>query len=69
MGRKTLKMTRFLGKTLLVVTLIIAGCATDKHRVDGRLIKVDGKYYRLENRLGNVYALEPINMDTIIVIK
>lgn len=57
--------------TMLIIVLLIAvtcsGC--DKHQADGRLIKMDDKYYRMENRVGNLYALEPINMDTIIVIK
>lgn len=66
---KTSKMTRSPGKTLLVITLIMAGCATDKHRIDGRIINIDGKYYRLDNRLGNSYVLEPIHMDTITVLK
>jgi len=61
-------MTRFLGKTILVVTLICTGCATDRYKADGRLIKLDGKYYRMDNRMGNTYVLEPILMDTIIVL-
>lgn len=62
-------MTRSPGKTLLVVTLILASCATDRYKADGRIIKLDGKYYRLDNRLGNSYVLEPIHMDTITVLK
>lgn len=66
---KTSKMTRLLGKTLLVITCILGGCATDRYKADGRIIKLDGKYYRMDNRISNAYVLEPINMDTITVLK
>lgn len=62
-------MMRLLGKTLLVVTLICSGCATDRYKVDGRIIKVDGNYYRLNNTIGNAYILDPVYMDTVIVTK
>lgn len=67
---KTAKMKEFLGKTLFVITFIImSSCATDRYKIDGKLIKVDGKYYRLNNTMGNAYILEPVHMDTIFVIK
>lgn len=62
-------MSKCILKILLVVLLFFSACAWDKQRVDGRIIKVEGKYYRLNNTMGNVYRLDPVYMDTIIVLK
>lgn len=62
-------MNKYVVKILFIMLLALAGCAMDKHRVDGRIIKVEGKYYRLNNTIGNVYRLDPVYMDTVIVVK
>lgn len=63
-------MKRLLGKTTLVVTLItLLGCRQDPERIDGRIIKVGKEYYRLNNTIGGLYRLDPVYMDTIIVVK
>lgn len=65
------KLTRNQGwhslYTLLVV-VFLTSCAEDKHKLDGQIIKVRGEYYRMENRMGNSYILEPIKMDSTVVI-
>jgi hypothetical protein len=53
----------------VLLMICLSGCAQDRHRVDGHIIKVRGEYYRLNNTMGNVYALEPVYMDTIIIVK
>jgi hypothetical protein len=53
--------------TLLVV-VFLTSCAEDKHKLDGQIIKVRGEYFRLENRMGNVYVLEPVKIDNTVVI-
>jgi len=52
----------------LVLVAVFTSCATDKHELDGTLIKVKGKYYKMENRMGNAYVLEPIKIDSTVVI-
>lgn len=56
-------------KSWFVLLLLCSGCILDNKNIDGRLVKMDGKYYRLDCRAGNVYAFEEIKMDTIIVSK
>ena len=58
---------RYLLYTLFV-TVFLASCAEDKHKLDGQIIKVRGEYFRLENRMGNAYVLEPIKIDSTVVI-
>lgn len=66
---KTLKLstiTAIVGYILLVA--VFSSCATDKHELDGTIIKVRGEYYKMENRMGNSYVLEPIRIDSTVVI-
>lgn len=58
---------RYLLYTLLVA-VFLTSCAEDKHKLDGQIIKVRGEYFRLENRMGNAYVLEPIKIDSTVVI-
>jgi len=67
MGKLIKKHGRYLLYTLLVV-VFLTSCAEDKHKLDGQIIKVRGEYFRLENRMGNVYVLEPIKIDNTVVI-
>lgn len=52
--------------TLIFIAGFLISC--DPHNADGRLVIMDGKYYRMKNTIGIHYTLEPISMDTIIVI-
>lgn len=52
----------------LLVAVFLTSCAEDKHKLDGQIIKVRGEYFRLENRMGNAYVLEPIKIDSTVVI-
>ena len=52
----------------LLVAVFLTSCAEDKHKLDGQIIKVRGEYFRLENRMGNVYVLEPVKIDNTVVI-
>jgi hypothetical protein len=52
---------------IILVLMMMSSCGWDDRKIDGRIVKMDGKYYRLENRMGRVYAFEEIDMDTIIV--
>ena len=66
---KNLKLrtiTAIVGYTLLVA--VFSSCATDKHELDGTIIKVRNEYYKMENRMGNSYVLEPIKIDSTVVI-
>lgn len=55
--------------TIVLTLILLMGCTTDKHRIDGNLAKIKGKYYRIENRAGNVYAFEEIiTSDTVNII-
>jgi hypothetical protein len=67
MGKLIKKHGRYLLYTLLVV-VFLTSCAEDKHKLDGQIIKVRGEYFRLENRMGNVYVLEPVKIDNTVVI-
>lgn len=58
---------RYLLYTLLVA-VFLTSCAEDKHKLDGQIIKVRGEYFRLDNRIGNAYVLEPIKIDSTVVI-
>lgn len=58
---------RYLLYTLLVA-VFLTSCAEDKHELDGQIIKVRGEYFRLDNRIGNAYVLEPIKIDSTVVI-
>jgi len=53
---------------LVLVAVFITSCATDKHEIDGTIIKVRGEYFKLECRMGNSYILEPIKIDSSVVI-
>lgn len=53
---------------ILLVAVFLTSCAEDKHKLDGQIIKVRGEYFRLENRMGNSYILEPIKIDSTVVI-
>lgn len=67
-------MKRFIrnyGRCLLytlLVAVFLTSCAEDKHKLDGQIIKVRGEYFRLDNRIGNAYVLEPIKIDSTVVI-
>jgi len=52
----------------LSVSVFLTSCAEDKHKLDGQIIKVRGEYFRLENRMGNAYILEPVKIDSTAVI-
>ena len=52
----------------LLVAVFLTSCAEDKHKLDGQIIKVRGEYYKMENILGNAYVLEPIKIDSTVVI-
>ena len=52
----------------LLVAVFLTSCAEDKHKIDGQIIKVRGEYFRLENTIGNVYKLEPIKIDSTVVL-
>ena len=67
MGKLIRKHGRHLIYTLLVA-VFFTSCAQDKHKLDGQIIKVRGEYYRMENRIGNTYVLEPIKIDSTVVI-
>lgn len=60
-------MFLYIVRTLLV-TVFLTSCAQDKHKLDGQIIKVRGEYYKMENRMGNAYVLEPIKIDSTVVI-
>ena len=60
-------LTRYALYTLLVA-VFLTSCAEDKHKIDGQVIKVRGDYFRLENTMGNVYELEPIKIDSTVVL-
>jgi hypothetical protein len=60
-------LTRYALYTLLVA-VFLTSCAEDKHKIDGHVIKVRGDYFRLENTMGNVYELEPIKIDSTVVL-
>lgn len=64
--KNLIKRTHFALYILLVA--VFTSCATDKHELDGTLIKVKGKYYKIENRMGNAYVLEPVKIDSTAVI-
>jgi hypothetical protein len=53
---------------ILLVAVFLTSCAEDKLKIDGQIIKVRGEYFRLENRMGNSYILEPIKIDSIVVL-
>lgn len=67
MKRDIKNYKRYLLYTLLV-TVFLTSCAEDKHKLDGQIIKVRGEYFRLDNRIGNAYVLEPIKIDSTVVI-
>jgi hypothetical protein len=52
----------------LLVAVFLTSCAEDKHKLDGQIIKVRGEYFRIENRMGNAYILEPVKIDSTAVI-
>ena len=52
----------------LLVAVFLTSCAEDKHKLDGQIIKVRGEYFRLENRMGNAYILEPVKIDSTAFI-
>ena len=52
----------------LLVAVFLTSCAEDKHKLDGQIIKVRGEYFRLENRMGNVYIPQPVKIDSSVVI-
>lgn len=65
------KLIRNHGRHLLytlLVAVFLTSCAEDEHKLDGQIIKVGGEYYRMENRMGNAYVLEPIKIDSTVVI-
>jgi len=67
--RKTAKLSVLTAIITFVITLTLLSCATDRYNADGRIIKLDGRYYRMNNTVGNAYILEPVVMDTIIMCK
>ena len=67
MKRDIKNYRRYLLYTLLVA-VFLTSCAEDKHKLDGQIIKVRGEYFRLDNRMGNAYVLEPIKIDSTVVI-
>lgn len=52
----------------VLLVAVFSSCATDRHELDGTIIKVRGKYYKMENRMGDSYVLEPIKIDSTVVI-
>jgi len=62
-------MKKNLIKILLLVLLVVllSSCWEDKLGIDGNLIHVKGKYYRLDNRIGNTYILQPVKIDSVVV--
>ena len=62
MKTKLKKMKKII-YTLLTISLITS-CATDKHKIEGAIINVRGEYFRIDNRMGNSYILEPIKFDS-----
>ena len=52
----------------LLVAVFLTSCAEDKHKLDGQIIKVRGEYFRLENRMGNVYIPQHVKIDSSVVI-
>ena len=67
MKRDIKNYRRYLLYTLLVA-VFLTSCAEDKHKLDGQIIKVRGEHFRLDNRIGNAYVLEPIKIDSTVVI-
>jgi hypothetical protein len=64
--KNLIKRAHFALSILLVA--VFTSCATDIHELDGTLIKVKGKYYKMENRMGNAYVLELVKIDSTVVI-
>lgn len=48
--------------------LLLSSCVDDKHGIDGTIIEIDGEYFKLSNRMGSSYILEPIKFNDNIRI-